>query len=86
MTKITNATEDEAAKLALEGDAIILGGVCRQCWIGDNPVLTPCLKSGCDWWKEGEWFYIREAGDQRIRVLLALAGFSIDKHPHHRHS
>ena len=27
MTKIMNVTEDEAAKLALEGDAIILGGV-----------------------------------------------------------
>jgi hypothetical protein len=27
-----------------------------------NPALTPCFKSECTMWKNGECFYIRKAG------------------------
>lgn len=33
-----------------------------------DPALSPCLKSECDRWDNGECIHIRKAGNQRIRI------------------
>jgi hypothetical protein len=43
-------------------------------WINNgvdfDPALTPCLKSECDRWREGECIHLRKVENQRIRVSI----------------
>ena len=53
-----------------------------------NPTLTPCLTLQCSMWKNGECFYLRSAGKQRIRglsVFNGIGGTSVSSEKEHRY-